>query len=62
MEVKTQALGEKSPAPFRARKPAVCEEGEAFPSTQSPAHRDGEQGQLTSGERAVLYDPKKRWC
>uniref|UniRef100_A0A8C7EW23 Surfeit 6 n=1 Tax=Neovison vison TaxID=452646 RepID=A0A8C7EW23_NEOVI len=48
VEVKTQALGEKSPAPFRARKPAVCEEGEAFPSTQSPAHRDGEQGQLTS--------------
>ncbi|XP_044938612.1 surfeit locus protein 6 [Mustela putorius furo] len=48
VELKTQALGEKSPAPSRARKPAVCEEGEAFPSTRSPAHGDGEQGQLTS--------------
>lgn len=62
MELKTQALGEKSPAPSRARKPAVCEEGEAFPSTRSPAHGDGEQGQLTSGDCAVLYDPKKTWC
>ncbi|XP_058998954.1 surfeit locus protein 6 [Mustela lutreola] len=48
VELKTQALGEKSPAPSRARKPAVCEEGEAFPSTRSPAHGDEEQGQLTS--------------
>ncbi|XP_045878859.1 surfeit locus protein 6 [Meles meles] len=48
VELKTQALGGKSPAPSRARKPAVCEEGEAFPSTRSPAHGDVEQGQLTS--------------
>ncbi|VCX39895.1 unnamed protein product, partial [Gulo gulo] len=48
VEMKTQAVEEKSPAPSRARKPAVCEEGEAFPSTRSPAHGDVEQGQLTS--------------
>ncbi|XP_022357142.1 surfeit locus protein 6 isoform X1 [Enhydra lutris kenyoni] len=47
VELKTQALGGESPAPSGARKPAVCEEGEAFPSMRSPAHGDVEQGQLT---------------
>ncbi|XP_022357144.1 surfeit locus protein 6 isoform X3 [Enhydra lutris kenyoni] len=40
VELKTQALGGESPAPSGARKPAVCEEGEAFPSMRSPAHGD----------------------
>lgn len=48
VEQKTQAVGEKSPAPSRARKPAVREEGEAFPSTGSPADGVVEQGQLRS--------------
>lgn len=54
MELKTQALGEKSPASSRDKKPAVPEEGEAFSSMGSPADGDVEQGQLRSGENMVL--------
>nr|XP_035964024.1 surfeit locus protein 6 isoform X1 [Halichoerus grypus] len=49
VELKTQALGEKSPASSRDKKPAVPEEGEAFSSMGSPADGDVEQGQLRSG-------------
>lgn len=62
VELKTQAVGEKPPAPSRARKPAVPEEGEAFHSTESPADGDVEQGQLRSGENVVLCGPKRKGC
>ncbi|XP_045627128.1 surfeit locus protein 6 [Ursus americanus] len=56
VELKTQAVGEKPPAPSRARKPAVPEEGEAFHSTESPADGDVEQGQLRSDTRVTEPD------
>nr|XP_021547047.1 surfeit locus protein 6 [Neomonachus schauinslandi] len=46
VELKTQALGEKSPASSRDKKPAVPEEGEAFSSMGSPA--DGDAAELDS--------------
>jgi len=56
VELKTQALGEKSPASSRDKKPAVPEEGEAFSSMGSPADGDVEQGQLRSDTLVTELD------
>ncbi|XP_034871412.1 surfeit locus protein 6 [Mirounga leonina] len=56
VDLKTQALGEKSPASSRNKKPAVPEEGEAFSSMGSPADGDVEQGQLRSDTLVTELD------